>query len=1708
MAETVLSSNSFPSVLIPDKVGYMAKHTSALILSLAIILAMFIYGCCSHSDNPVSVNQDDKSVITSREAVIDELGRMPTVTFPSGARIEALEENTLTPGIIVSLTEQKLSNKSTAYFNPYTNTGVTLYQITAFQNPSNPAGRKTYVSTTEKPFRITLPKPQNSQGIVLVGMKESDTDPWRFFSLTDNSDASDIMAGVNPSESAAGEYSFDVYRMGSQFALITYEGNSGNSLPESFVSSLAASSTASILVKDGKYLEDLQLSGVLKGLKLDSIKPTDLRARITYRNNSAEEAPIKLNGAEVAQTNKADKTVPGYSFVHSFIVDNVTDPSLMNGEGKYGFTINVNGADTQSFPSGFLIEFYNRIDSEKILPYNYSEFYNVKQIESVNLALVSDDGSLADEAANLYKWNPTFSLNSDFEFSDADKERVADSISVSDVDSEKLTKTWNGRVMTLAFTEPLLPNRTYTISMAEVTDLENAVVTPVEDFSFTTIYNSCGYSVLHQQENLDHVNFTLVEIENLTAPENTEVTPSVKTYEGFVSPLPQTILIASDTENSVVYSYLRKVPRVILNKGTGIAEVTGSGFYEFGKSVTASCTMADGYEFDKWTDLDGNEASATFNMPADIVNITAKGKLINYNITYVNTEGCTFAASNPDYYNITSATVTLNNPVKEGYVFTGWSGTGINGTGTLQVDIPNNSKGNREYTANWNIGLLLDIAPNSGSVIDEQNRLYCTISSFTITPITSGGVTLSDALKAELLEAVYVKDEGGKFLGENIVQKSWQNGKISLSFSNDLNVISSYTISCNPIPEITIDTASTLTFKTFYYKGLGTEENPFKVETPQQLDLIRNYKTYHFRQIADISLASFNSWSPIGDDISPFTGSYDGDSRKITSLRICTDQQIQYAGLFGYSAGAIKKLNVDGFYITGGNDSTPIDCKYAGVITGYSTGEITECTVTGNPANGGSLAFGNSYISGMCGCSEGNITSCHLINSNIQLLNHSEDYNPRVGGICGFLQNGGTINDCHVASLTLQSQTGFYAHVGGICGYLLDSSITSCHLVDSLFYCDNQKAYCGGICGGNKNSSIINCDIDNNSFQSYLCGGICGVTFASSITSCNVFNSSFSSNFRCGGNVGSLQGGSSMTSCHVENCIINFDAEDNLSQSLCGGITSLCTDNSNIYSCYVASSTIRGYCRFIGGISGGMQQNGRIESCYIEKSTVTLSAVASDTACGGICGKIFEDTFSKIDDCYVFNSTINGYERVGGICGAEHDGLIASSHIASTTILCANKYIGGICGLVKLSSIINNCYVTNSLIKCNNNYTGGIGGLITSGASVSDCYVENSTIQGGNSYVGGIGGNLDNGSINSCHVASSTVTGNNTFTGGICGFINNSGNISNSYITGSIVQNKDQTGGIGGSLQNSASVTDCYVENSIVQGTNNSTGGIGGNIKTNSSINSCCIASSTVTSANNNTGGIGGNIEAACITSSYVENSIVQGTNNDVGGIGGYIMTNSSISSCHIASSTVISGSYFAGGIGGNVNASSITSCYVDKSQIQGNSYVGGINGYCIASSSTSCCYVADTSIKCETDYAGGISGRISSLSSLADCYITGSSVQGASYVGGVSGALQNSCTASSSYVVNTTIQGTSNTGNICGRVYSGAYLSDCFTDSAGTLTSAGLVPNTYGSVVDYNAFKDLTWSDSKTYPAGSIVWNAFKTIDSTSWPPKLTWQQ
>jgi uncharacterized repeat protein (TIGR02543 family) len=87
----------------------------------------------------------------------------------------------------------------------------------------------------------------------------------------------------------------------------------------------------------------------------------------------------------------------------------------------------------------------------------------------------------------------------------------------------------------------------------------------------------------------------------------------------------------------------------------------------------------------------------------------------SYTISY-DLAGGTLGTGNPESYTVASAPITLNNPVKSGYTFAGWTGTGLTGS-TPNVTISTGSIGNRQYTANWTPGnYTVSFDPAGGSV--------------------------------------------------------------------------------------------------------------------------------------------------------------------------------------------------------------------------------------------------------------------------------------------------------------------------------------------------------------------------------------------------------------------------------------------------------------------------------------------------------------------------------------------------------------------------------------------------------------------------------------------------------------------------------------------------------------------------------------------------------------------------------------------------------------------------------------------------------------------------------------------------------------------------------------------------------------------------------------------------------------------------------
>ena len=124
---------------------------------------------------------------------------------------------------------------------------------------------------------------------------------------------------------------------------------------------------------------------------------------------------------------------------------------------------------------------------------------------------------------------------------------------------------------------------------------------------------------------------------------------------------------------------------------------TDTTFGEKAYKVRLQLTTEKGYSLapDAVVTLDGKTGTSTgdgyYEFQLDELYPT-------YTITY-ELDGGTLSNA-PTQYNKNSGTITIPRPTRDGYRFTGWTGTDLTEK-TLDVVIPAGSTGDREYTANW-----------------------------------------------------------------------------------------------------------------------------------------------------------------------------------------------------------------------------------------------------------------------------------------------------------------------------------------------------------------------------------------------------------------------------------------------------------------------------------------------------------------------------------------------------------------------------------------------------------------------------------------------------------------------------------------------------------------------------------------------------------------------------------------------------------------------------------------------------------------------------------------------------------------------------------------------------------------------------------------------------------------------------------------------
>lgn len=194
-------------------------------------------------------------------------------------------------------------------------------------------------------------------------------------------------------------------------------------------------------------------------------------------------------------------------------------------------------------------------------------------------------------------------------------------------------------------------------------------------------------------------------------------------------------------QNSITYN---------LNGGEITNGSNPSGYDTNSGTLTIISPVKDGYKFNGWNVVSGDSNVITVNSLNKSIKInTANGGSfslaalwtpLNYRITY-NLNGGSVATANPTSYNITTPAFTLNKPTRTGYVFEGWSGTGLDNYKYETVTISEET-GNRTYTANWSEATYhITYDYNGGSLKDGSNPVdyKVTSDSFTlINPVRTG----------------------------------------------------------------------------------------------------------------------------------------------------------------------------------------------------------------------------------------------------------------------------------------------------------------------------------------------------------------------------------------------------------------------------------------------------------------------------------------------------------------------------------------------------------------------------------------------------------------------------------------------------------------------------------------------------------------------------------------------------------------------------------------------------------------------------------------------------------------------------------------------------------------------------------------------------------------------------------------------------------
>ena len=300
-------------------------------------------------------------------------------------------------------------------------------------------------------------------------------------------------------------------------------------------------------------------------------------------------------------------------------------------------------------------------------------------------------------------------------------------------------------------------------------------------------------------------------------------------------------------------------------------------------------------------------------------------------------------------------------------------------------------------------------------------------------------------------------------------------------------------------------------FAQSYSGGSGTSGAPYQIANKTDLKYLSEHSgewSKHFKQTANITFtdADFQSggdfynggegFIPIGNSITNFTGTYDGDGKSISNLYILqSTSSASYLGLFGKTNNAtLTNINLVDAYVNGSNSTS----NYIGGIVGYSTGTTS---ISGCSSSGDFLGYRHvGALAGRLDTDESEVSNC---SSSGNVTGNSD--------ISGLYYFGGLVGLSHgsiESSYSSATVSGYKSkNIGGLVGYN-DGSISRCFATGNVSATDGGGGYAGGLVGNMYTGGHISeCYATGNVISGYeMTGGLVGRVRGESITIENCYS--------------------------------------------------------------------------------------------------------------------------------------------------------------------------------------------------------------------------------------------------------------------------------------------------------------------------------------------------------------------------------------------------------------------------------------------------------------------------------------------------------------------------------------------------------------------------------------------------------------------------